>query len=240
MKKFFARFFRILLRILLGFLIVTVSWVVLYRFVNPPFTYLMVLRYFQSEKKDKSIEKDWKSYSYISPRLPLAVIASEDQNFFNHFGFDINAIEKALKDNKSRKKKTVKGASTISQQTAKNVFLFPSRNWVRKGLEVYFTFLIESFWSKERILEVYLNIIELGDGVYGAEAASKKYFRKTAMNLTGNEAALLAAVLPNPLKMSAAKPSGYVVRRQVWIMNQMENLGGENFLKQEVGDEGKK
>lgn len=233
MKKWFQKIFRILLKVILWFFILSLGWVVIYRFVDPPLTYLMVLKYFQSEKKDKSIKKEWKDIQYISHNLPLAVIASEDQNFFNHFGFDLDAIEKAVKDNKRKKKRKVRGASTISQQVAKNVFLFPARNWVRKGFEVYFTFLIECFWSKERILEVYLNVAEWGDGIYGAEAASKKYFRKTAMNLSKREAALLAAVLPNPVKMSPAKPSGYVLRRQGWILNQMDNLGGEEFLKNE-------
>ena len=143
MKAWFTRFFRLLLKIILWFFIITISWVIIYRFVNPPVTYLMVLRYFQSDAKNKSINKEWKDYEYISHYLPLAVIASEDQNFFEHFGFDLNAIEKAMKNNNRKKKKPIKGASTISQQVAKNVFLFPSRNWFRKGFEVYFTFLIE-------------------------------------------------------------------------------------------------
>lgn len=213
------------------FFIITIGWVVLYRFVDPPVTYLMVSRYFESEKKDAGIDKEWKNYESVSFNLPLAVIAAEDQNFFDHFGFDLNAIEKAMKHNE-KKKKRMKGASTISQQVAKNVFLFPSRNWFRKGLEVYFTFLIECLWSKERILEVYLNIVELGDGIYGAEAASKKYFKKSAINLSPGQAALLAAVLPNPRKMNPAKPSSYVMRRQAWILDQMENLGGKEFLEQ--------
>lgn len=232
MKKRFIFYRQIFLKIVLGFFVITFCWTVVYRFVNPPVTYLMILRYFQSEKKS-SINKEWKDYEYISHHLPLAVIAAEDQNFFEHFGFDLDAIEKAMKHNDSRKKKRTKGASTISQQVAKNVFLFPSRNWIRKGFEVYFTFLIECFWSKERILEVYLNVIELGDGTYGAEAASKKFFHKTAINLSKGEAALLAAVLPNPIKMSPARPSGYILRRQAWILNQMENLGGADFLRKE-------
>ena len=233
MKKRITIIFRFLFKIFLAYLIVTVCWTIAYRFVNPPVTYLMILRYVQSDLKDKSIKKEWKDYEYISHHLPLAVIAAEDQNFFDHFGFDLGAIEKAMKHNESKKKKRTKGASTISQQVAKNVFLFPSRNWIRKGFEVYFTFLIECFWSKQRILEVYLNMIELGDGIYGAEAASKKFFHKTAMNLSKSEAALLAAVLPNPRKMSPARPSGYVLRRQAWILHQMENLGEMDFQKKE-------
>lgn len=232
MKKRFIFYWQVFLKIVLGFFVITFCWTVVYRFVNPPVTYLMILRYFQSEKKS-SINKEWKDYEYISHHLPLAVIAAEDQNFFEHFGFDLNAIENAMKHNASKKKKRTKGASTISQQVAKNVFLFPSRNWIRKGFEAYFTFLIECFWSKERILEVYLNVIELGDGTYGAEAASKKFFHKTAINLSKGEAALLAAVLPNPIKMSPARPSGYILRRQAWILNQMENLGGADFLRKE-------
>lgn len=243
MKKRFLNFLRVLRKIILWFFACTILWVILYRFIDPPFTYLMALRYFQSEKKDgkspngllsepvrKSINKEWKDYEYISPYLPLAAVAAEDQNFFEHFGFDLAAIEKAMKNNNRKKKKRLKGASTISQQVAKNVFLFPSRNWIRKGFEVYFTFLIECLWSKERILEVYLNVVELGDGVYGVEAASKKYFRKTAMNISKNEAALLAAVLPNPVKMNPSRPSSYVLKRQAWIIKQMNNLGGTELV----------
>jgi monofunctional biosynthetic peptidoglycan transglycosylase len=144
------------------------------------------------------------------------VIRAEDAKFYIHHGFDFEAIQAAMKYNKTHKKQ--KGASTISQQTAKNVFLWPSRSWLRKGMEVYFTVLIEALWSKDRILEVYLNVIELGPGVYGVEAASKKYFHKKAKNLSNREGALMAAVLPNPIKFKISRPSAYVLRRQRKIM----------------------
>lgn len=156
----------------------------------------------------------------ISENLQLAVVCAEDQNFPTHTGFDFEAIEKALEHNK--KGKRMRGASTISQQCAKNLFLWPQRSWLRKGLEAYFTVLIELIWSKERILEVYLNIIELGDGIYGAEAASQEFFKIPAEKLNRPQAALLAAVLPNPLEYSVARPSAYVRSRQGWILVQMK------------------
>jgi monofunctional biosynthetic peptidoglycan transglycosylase len=164
----------------------------------------------------------------MSPNLVLAVISSEDQKFSAHFGFDFDAIEKVAKQNIKLQKrgKPIKGGSTISQQCAKNVFLFPQRSYLRKGLEVYFTFLIEIFWSKKRIMEVYLNVIEMGNGIYGAEAASKEFFKKEAKNLTPSEAATLAAVLPNPRKWNAGKPNGYILKRKNWILKQMGHLRG--------------
>lgn len=174
--------------------------------------------------KDLKLKKDWVPFEEISPNLQLAVVCSEDQNFIKHNGFDFEAIDKAMEYNEKHKK--TRGASTISQQTAKNVFLWPGRSWVRKGFEVYFTFLIETFWSKQRIMEVYLNVIEMGDGIYGAQAASKNFFHKDATYLSKGEASLIAAVLPNPIKFSAAKPSGYVIQRQAWIIHQMALWGG--------------
>jgi monofunctional biosynthetic peptidoglycan transglycosylase len=173
--------------------------------------------------KKPSITKDWKSLSDISPNLVLAVIASEDNNFESHLGVDFKAIEKAQKLNKKGKK--MRGASTITQQTAKNAFLWPARTYVRKGLELYFTGLIELGWGKKRIMEVYLNIIEMGDGIYGAEAASQLYFHKPAKNLTRDEAASIAAVLPNPRRWRPDKPTAYVTRtksRILWAMNRVE------------------
>jgi len=178
------------------------------------------------------LKKTWVPYSEISPQLPLAVIASEDQLFAEHYGFDVKAIEKAMDNNEKnekKKKKHIKGGSTISQQTAKNVFLFPQRSWVRKGLEAYFTVLIELFWSKQRIMEVYLNVIETGDGIYGAEQASQTYFKKKASALTQSEAAMLAAILPNPRKWSPAKPTPYILARQQWIISNMNNIGKVDF-----------
>jgi monofunctional biosynthetic peptidoglycan transglycosylase len=168
------------------------------------------------------------SLKEMSPNLVLAVICSEDQKFAEHFGFDFEAIEKVAKQNEKLKKKgkPIKGGSTISQQCAKNVFLFPQRSYIRKAFEVYFTFLIEIFWSKKRIMEVYLNVIEMGDGIYGAQAAAKTYFNKNAKYLTSSESALIAAVLPNPRKWNAGKPTGYISKRKNWILRQMGHLRG--------------
>ncbi len=186
-------------------------------------------------QKNIGIEKRWVPIEQIAKTMQNAVIRAEDDKFFHHHGFDFDAIEKAVKYNKTHKKQ--KGASTISQQTAKNVFLWPSRNWLRKGMEVYFTILIEIFWSKERILEVYLNVIELGPGVYGVEAASQKYFHKKAKALSKSQASLIAAVLPNPIKLKIDKPSAYVLRRQSKIMGRSsqeatsDSVGTKNELK---------
>ena len=195
--------------------------VVIYKWIPVPFTPLMAIRYFENTEED--IRHNWVPKEEISNNLKLAVIASEDQNFPNHNGFDYEAIKKAMEENK--KGRRVRGASTISQQTAKNVFLWPQRSWFRKGLEVYFTFWIELLWSKERILEVYLNSIEMGKGIYGAEAAAKAWFGKSAENLSAYEAAAIAAILPNPRQYSARPASSYIQGRQGWIVRQMRNLG---------------
>jgi monofunctional biosynthetic peptidoglycan transglycosylase len=169
------------------------------------------------------------SLDQISPAMGVAVIAAEDQKFAEHFGFDWQAIEKALEHN-WRNTRT-KGASTLTQQTAKNLFLWSDRSWPRKGLEAYFTVLLEALWPKRRILETYLNVAEFGDGVYGVEAAAQKYFRKPASRLNGSEAALLAAVLPSPRNYKVNAPSAYVRERQQWILNQMGQIGGVAALK---------
>jgi monofunctional biosynthetic peptidoglycan transglycosylase len=170
----------------------------------------------------KTIYKQWVSSDKISESAKRAVIASEDQEFGEHFGFDVEEIEKAMKYNETHKRK--KGASTISQQVAKNVFLWQGRTWFRKGIEVYCTLVIELFWSKDRILEVYLNVAEMGDGVFGIEAAAKTFFGKSASKLTNEEAALIAACLPNPIKFKVNAPSDYVRKRQRWILWQMRNI----------------
>ncbi|MBJ8888601.1 monofunctional biosynthetic peptidoglycan transglycosylase [Citrobacter sp. FDAARGOS_156] len=174
---------------------------------------------------------DWVSMDEISPWMGLAVIAAEDQKFPDHWGFDVSAIEKALAHNE-RNENRIRGASTLSQQTAKNLFLWDGRSWVRKGLEAGLTLGMETVWSKKRILTVYLNIAEFGDGVFGVEAAAQRYFDKPASRLSLSEAALLAAVLPNPLRFKANAPSGYVRSRQAWIMRQMRQLGGESFMRE--------
>ena len=197
----------------------------LYRFLPIPATPLMLIRSAEQRRdpeREARWKHDWVSADEISPHLHLAVVCAEDQNFYTHWGFDLEAIDKAVEHNKKSRRK--RGASTISQQTAKNVFLWPGRSWLRKGLEVWFTGLIELFWSKKRILHVYLNCIEFGDGIYGAEAAARHFFKKKASQLTPQEAALLAAVLPSPLRYNAANPGGYVRKRQSWILDQMRMM----------------
>lgn len=215
------RVFKFLLKLIGWLFLFSLFIVLLYKWVPVPFTPLMAIRYFENPSED--IKHEWVPIEEISPYLELAVISSEDQNFLNHSGFDMKAIEKAIEKNKTGKR--VRGASTISQQTAKNVFLWPNRTWFRKGMEVYFTFLIETLWSKERILEVYLNSIEMGKGVYGAEAASQSWFRKPAAKLSTYEAAAIAAILPNPRTYRANPASSYIEGRKSWIVRQMRNYG---------------
>lgn len=226
MKDFLKKLWRCLWKAAMWFFIISIVSVVFFRWVPIPVTPLMLIRCVEQKIDDKEmkLKKDWVSLDEIPNSLQLAVVCSEDQNFIKHNGFDFEAIDKAMEYNEKHKKK--RGASTISQQTAKNVFLWPGRSWIRKGFEVYFTFLIETFWSKERIMEVYLNVIEMGDGIYGAQAASKTFFKKDAKYLSKNESASIAAVLPNPRKFNAGKPSAYVLKRQGWIMRQMSFWGG--------------
>ena len=209
----------------LGFFATSVLATLFFRFVPPPLTPLMAIRCARqiSSAAPLRLDKSWRPLERISPRLAEAVIASEDQRFFDHNGFDWGAIGSAFTRNGRSKRKL--GASTISQQTAKNLFLWPDRTWVRKGLEAYFTLLMETLWSKRRILEVYLNIIETGEGAYGAEAAAGRYFQVTAAELTSGQAALLAAILPNPRVWSPVAPTAYLARRQAWILRQMDHLG---------------
>jgi len=199
----------------------TILAVVLLRFIPVYFTPLMFIRLVEQVKEGKDIKMNhhWKPLDEISTSLPVAVMASEDQRFLKHHGFDYEAIEKAAIHNLDSKRKH--GASTISQQTAKNVFLWPGRSWVRKGLEAYFTILIEMVWSKQRIMEVYLNSIEMGEGIYGAEAVAREHFNCTAKELSRSDCALIAATLPNPRKYSSKHPSEYIVKRKVQIMKQM-------------------
>lgn len=210
----------------------SVGITLLYAVVPVPVTPLMVIRSCQYWKADKPTawRKKWVSERGLSPHLKLAVICAEDQNFLHHRGFDYGAIEKALEHNKRSRRK--RGASTISMQTAKNVFLWPERSWLRKGLEVWFTFLIETCWSKRRIMTVYLNIAEWGPGIYGAEAASQYYFKKPASRLTPSEAALLAAVLPSPLRYSVRNPGPFVQNRRDWVLRQMQLHGGAKRLEE--------
>ena len=212
-------------KIVLGFVAFSLFFVILYRFVPVYLTPLMLLRCIEqlAEGKTLRLQHRWVPLEAMSSHLPLAVICSEDQNFLRHFGFDLQAIESALTSFEDGG--SVRGASTISQQTAKNVFLLPYRSWLRKGFEVYFTLLIETFWSKKRILEVYLNSIEMGQGIYGAEAAAGHHFQIPAKNLSRNQAAAIAAILPNPLNYRANPPSPYIKKRIRWISGQMSRFG---------------
>jgi monofunctional biosynthetic peptidoglycan transglycosylase len=231
-KGVFAFLRRVMLRVVI---ILAVFWgggIALFSVVPVPFSAVMVERQIGAWLEGDFgyvAHSDWVGMDEISPWMGLAVIAAEDQTFPDHWGFDVAAIEKALSHNE-RNENRIRGASTLSQQTVKNLFLWDGRSWLRKGLEAGLTVGVETVWSKKRILTVYLNIAEFGDGVFGVEAAAQRYFGKPASRLTQSEAALLAAVLPNPLRFKAAAPSGYVRSRQAWILRQMRQLGGESFM----------
>jgi monofunctional biosynthetic peptidoglycan transglycosylase len=227
MNKFFRRIWKFFLYFLIIYFGTSILFVVAYRFINPPVTPLMVIRLVQQAYHGQAIKlkHDWIPLNDMSTSLPQAVVAAEDNLFLEHSGFDFEAIQKAKEFNEKKKGKKVRGASTITQQTAKNVFLWPQRSWVRKGLEVYFTVLIELVWGKKRIMEVYLNVIETGKGIYGVETASQHYFGKSAAKITRGEAALIAAILPNPLKWNPSSPTAYIQRRQQWILWNMNNIG---------------
>ncbi len=211
-------------RVVIFFFASTILAVVAYRWIPVYFTPLMFIRCYQQASRGEEVRMrhHWVPLSEMSKYMPVAVMASEDQRFMEHHGFDFDAIDKAIKEHQDGKRQ--RGGSTISQQTAKNVFLWPEASWVRKGLEAYFTVLIELCWSKQRIMEVYLNSIEMGDGIYGAEAVAQWHFATTAAGLTRQQCALIAATLPNPLRFSSKNPSKYMLRRQTWIMRQMKHI----------------
>lgn len=213
--------------IVVAFFASTILSVVALRFLPVWVTPLMVIRCFQqvSEGRSLKLSHDWEPLENISPSLPVAVMASEDARFLEHHGFDYKAIEHAAKRNREHPEKRKLGASTISQQTAKNVFLWPGRSWTRKGFEAYFTVLIEVLWPKQRIMEVYLNSIEMGEGIYGAQAVAEEHFGKDAKDLTRSECALIAATLPNPRKFSSKSPSTYMLKRQSRILKEMKFVG---------------
>ena len=216
-----------------GWVLVTAGLVLLLRWVTPPLSAFMIestLAAWLAHDRAYQFRHHWVDLNQVSPNLPLAVVASEDQKFPEHWGFDVEAIEKAYELN--RHSHRVRGASTISQQVAKNLFLWSGRSWFRKGLEAYFTVLIEAAWPKRRILEVYVNTAEFGLGTYGAEAAAERYFHKSAARLSRSDAALLAAVLPNPKLYLVTAPSRYVEQRRAWILGQMQNLGGPEMLEE--------
>ena len=230
-RSFLSRVVRTLGAFVLAFLGISAGLVLLLRFLPVPMTAFMAERQVEAwmDGKRYVAQHRWTPLDRIAPAMGVAVIAAEDQNFEEHYGFDWQAIEKAMAHNEHSRKK--RGASTVSQQTAKNLFLWESRSWARKGLEVYFTLLLEVCWSKRRILEVYLNSVEFGDGVYGVEAASRKFFGRSAESISPPQAAMLAAVLPSPRRFRADAPSGYLRGRQEWILRQMRQLGGEQVVK---------
>jgi monofunctional glycosyltransferase len=212
--------------------VVSVLQVLVMRFIDPPFSMFMAARQLQAWGEgdwDQRIAYDWRDLEDIAASLPVALVAAEDQNFAHHNGFDFKAIDKARKNNARGRK--VRGGSTISQQLAKNLFLWSGRSWVRKGIEAWYTALIEALWPKRRILEVYANVAEFGDGVYGAQAAARSFFRKDAGRLSAAESARLAAVLPNPKRYNARNPGPYVQRRGNAIQRQMRQVGGDAYLR---------
>jgi monofunctional biosynthetic peptidoglycan transglycosylase len=213
-------------KILLWIFVIQLVYIFLCKWVDPPITITQITNSFEGE----GLKRDYIGYNEMGRNIKLAVMASEDQLFADHDGFDMKSIEKAIEYNEKHPQKT-RGASTISQQTAKNVFLWQHGGFFRKGLEVYFTFMIEMIWGKERILETYLNVAEMGPGIFGVQAASRKYFKKDAANLTQREAAMIAACLPNPKKFSVVPTSRYVNKRATRIIQQMNNLSGDEEIE---------
>ena len=219
-------------RVPLALALFSVLQVLVLRFVDPPFSTVMVFRQVEAwVEGDWSfrIHYQWRDLDQMAASVPISLVAAEDQRFPEHNGFDLQAIEKARVSN--AKGKRLRGASTISQQTAKNVFLWQGRSWLRKGLEVWYTVLIEALWSKQRIIEMYANVAEFGDGIYGVQAASRNYWNKDASRLTAAESARLAAVLPSPRRYNAAQPGPYVQRRAAWIQRQAQQLGGAGYVE---------
>ena len=235
-SSLWRRLLRLLGWTLAIWIVLSVGAVVALRWIDPPTSAFMIRERLvapHSGTKAYKIRHRWVDDASISPQLKVAVIASEDQNFPAHFGFDLKSINDALADRERGRR--VRGASTISQQVAKNLFLWPEQSWLRKGLEAYFTLLIETLWPKQRILEVYLNVAEFGRGVFGVGAAADAYFHKSAAKLNAYDAALLAAVLPSPKRMRVNAPSNYVRERQEWILGQMRGLGGTALLRELSG-----
>ncbi len=225
------KFFKILIRCLFAIFVLSIVLVLGLRWINPPTSAVMIetriTRLLGGDKK-KPIRYRWIDLKSISPYLPIAVVAAEDQKFPSHWGFDTGSIVKAIESHERGHR--LRGASTITQQVAKNLFLWSGRSYIRKGIEAYFTVLLEIFWSKRRILEVYLNIAQFGDGVFGARTASEILLKKSPSRLTREDAALLAAVLPNPIEYKVTRPSRYVIARRRWIKLQAEHLGGTSYL----------
>jgi monofunctional glycosyltransferase len=230
-NTFFQRALSKLKKVLIILFIVQLVYIIVLKWIDPPITITQIVSVVQGN----GLKRDYIRMEEISPNARLAIIASEDQLFPDHNGFDVKSIEKVITQSQ-KKSGRMRGASTISQQVAKNVFLWQGRSWIRKGVEAYFTFMIESLWGKKRILEVYLNVAEMGKGVFGIEAAAKQYFNKSANKLSRREAAMIAACLPNPKKYIVKPPSRYITQRYPWIMRQMNNLHGDPDIKLLVED----
>ena len=231
--------FRLLLQVGAALFLASVAWVLIYRWVAPPATWLMLdrcahapvgLGYYGIQETPRRIRYQFRSLSEVSPSVPLALVAAEDQRFLLHHGFDLDALTKAAKRNWNGDGKHIVGGSTISQQVAKNVFLWQGRSYVRKAAEAYFTVLIETLWSKRRIMEMYLSVAEMGDCTFGVEAASQRYFGKSASQVSPAEAALLAGVLPNPLRFRASNPGPAARAKQLRVMRNMRRLGGTAYV----------
>jgi monofunctional biosynthetic peptidoglycan transglycosylase len=231
LKKRLLLILKWIMKFAIIFFVATVFFVFIMRWINPLTSSIMIQRQISTIIKGEFdfVKYNWVDYDDVSIYLPIAFVAAEDQNFPNHFGFDFKQIEKALKQNKRGKR--IRGASTITQQVAKNLFLWEGKSFVRKGIEAYFTILIELLWDKKRILEVHMNIAEMGNNIFGVGTASWAYFKKSPAKLSISQASLLAAVLPNPIRYSVIKPSGYVRGRQNWIIRQINSLGGPYYLK---------
>jgi len=234
-KGYFLRLWQKLRTVLLFLFAAHLIYIILLKWIDPPITVTQLISWISGD----GLKRDYVRMKDISPHAALAVIASEDQLFPDHNGFDVKSIQKAMTTN-GQKKSRLRGASTISQQVAKNVFLWQGRSWIRKGLEAYFTFMIETVWGKKRILEVYLNVAEMGKGVFGVEAAAQSYFKKRAKNLTATESAKIAACLPNPKKYKVSPPSGYVTKRYPWVVRQMNNLRPDEDIRILLAPDSKK
>jgi len=233
-KGLFSGLWRFTKRLFIILFLAQLVYIILLKWINPPITITQLTSWLSGH----GLKRDYVNRNNISVNSKLAVIASEDQLFPDHNGFDFKSIEKAMKHN--QKSKSLHGASTISQQTAKNVFLWQGRSWLRKGLEVYFTFMIEKIWGKKRILEVYMNVAEMGDGIFGIEKAAEKYFNKHAINLSRQEASMIAACLPNPRRYSVKPLSKYVSIRSGWVLRQMNNLQGDADIQTIINTSSKK
>jgi monofunctional biosynthetic peptidoglycan transglycosylase len=222
----FLRLWQILKKVLLFLFAAHFIYLIILKWIDPPITVTQLASWVSGD----GLRRDYVRIDQVSSQVPLAIMAAEDQLFPDHNGFDVKSIQKAM-DAHDNKRKKLRGASTISQQVAKNVFLWQGRSWVRKGIEAYFTFMIEAVWGKRRILEMYLNVAEMGKGIYGIEAASRAYFRKPAKSLTASEAAKIAACLPNPKKYHVNPPSAYITKRYPWVVRQMDNLRGDKDIR---------